>query len=486
MQRLRFSLCGVALTPNNSFERRLFSSSAARHDSNKRYRHLNRLTPENAVNPLTKPLQMDLAALHVVSTPIGNIKDFTIRALEILRQCDYIVCTNRNATKALLEVVDIDYAGRLIHYGPHEESSRVEAGAKGTSSSAARLVDLLKGGRSMALVAPSGTPGVGDAGNDLIREMLRSGIRVSAVPGASSIIAGLTTSGSSIDNPAFDTLKGCPTAFPSGSFFFGGQLSEQSGPRARQLRQIQFFSCPVVFYESPKRLLATLGDMLSILGTRESYTNAGSFPTDPSPNNTHDNEGDLGILLAGKGGWRNDTDGRRRNAGSMMGKMSDVPRRVSISHEMTKFHESSHSGPIIEMYRYYGNLAGSKGLELGQVVVVVDGLDAELLEEFRGGLTVDSGPRGILPTPAHKAHLEHRNDILQRRTADPTHRSSQRQLAEVEEDCDAFAAPISKERRRELRRWLVQRRQAKRQRLLRAIVREQALLANGAHNGDGE
>lgn len=197
-------------------------------------------TAGDAVNPLTKPSHIDKGALHLVSVPIGNLKDFSLRSLEVLRQVDYIVCVNRQATRQLLELVDVDCSGKLIHYRPNNGNDK--------------LIEMLRGGRSMALVAPSGTPCIGDGGGDLVREMLSGGVRVTSVPGPSAVISALSVSGA--------------MSKAEGPFFFGGTLPERSGPRVRQLRKAAAMGCPCVFYEFPRRLLFTLTDICRVMPTR--------------------------------------------------------------------------------------------------------------------------------------------------------------------------------------------------------------------------
>jgi len=153
---------------------------------------INKATPTESTNPLTKPSSIDASSLHVVSLPIGNLKDFSLRAMEVLSKVECIVSTNREATKLLLSLVKIEHSGRLIHY---------------RKDGNAQIVDLLKSGRSVALVTTSGTPCVGDDGVELVREMLSSGVRVTSVPGPSSPVAALSISGLGV---------------PDGSFYFGG------------------------------------------------------------------------------------------------------------------------------------------------------------------------------------------------------------------------------------------------------------------------
>lgn len=207
--------------------------------SSKRYRGTGQQrTAENAVNPLTKPSNIDKGALHVVSVPIGNLKDFSLRAIEVLRKVDYIVCTNRQITKLLLEIVDIDCAGRLIHYRPDGNS---------------KIVDMLRGGRSIALVAPSGTPCIGDGGSELVREMIANQVRVTSVPGPSAVTSALSISGVSMSG---------------GSFFFGDVLPDRLATRVRELRAAASRTCPSVYYVAGRQLVAVLMDLSVIAPQR--------------------------------------------------------------------------------------------------------------------------------------------------------------------------------------------------------------------------
>lgn len=229
-----------------------------------------RLSPEDAVDPLSKPSNIDKAALHVVSVPIGNLKDFTLRALDVLRSVDYIITSDRPATKSLLDLVQIPSQGRLIHYSRSNHTA-----------SRAKLVELLKGGRSMAFLSTSGTPCVGDVGGELVQEMQRHGIRVTAVPGASAVmsalaISGLTTSPFEVTQRGGDGGTGgsplLPRVLQDGSFFFGNVLPESHGARLRLLRSIVApATYPCVFYEVPRRLLTVLLDIAAVMPLRRVY-----------------------------------------------------------------------------------------------------------------------------------------------------------------------------------------------------------------------
>lgn len=266
-----------------------------------------RLVPEDVANPLERPTLIDKGTLHVVSVPIGNLKDFTYRAIDVLKQVDYIITTNRPATKTLLDLVHIPNQGRLIHYSPHNQSA-----------TAPKLVEMLQSGQSMALVSTSGTPCVGDVGGELVQAMHQSGVRVTSVPGASAVLAALTCcgetssvlergqivtggaarnsgltlggsggSGSSSSAPecshsrhAMMKSGGSDSSVSLSSdsaihglpFYFGNILPKSQAARLRILRCVVHPAPHVcLFYEFPRRLLTVLEDIAYVMPTRRVY-----------------------------------------------------------------------------------------------------------------------------------------------------------------------------------------------------------------------
>ncbi|RNF26621.1 16S rRNA (cytidine1402-2-O)-methyltransferase [Trypanosoma conorhini] len=304
-------------------QRRFFMFSAPRLGTFK-YRHT-RTIPDDAVNPLTTPTKIDAGTLHIVSVPIGNLKDFSIRALDVLQQVDYIVTTDRPATKTLLDLVHIEAQGRLIHYSRSNRTASKE-----------KLVELLRGGRSMALVCTSGTPCVGDVGSELIREMQSAGVRVSAVPGPCALTCALAVSGvtfspyeSGTSSPSSSTHAEVPSlaslrSLRDGSFFFGNMLPESHGARLRILRNIVgAANYPCVFYEIPRRLLSVLQDVALVLPRR----------------------------------------------------------RVVVAHELTKMNESLHADNADKLLAFYSRQEAYVMLKKGQLVLIIDGPDASEAQE---------------------------------------------------------------------------------------------------------
>ena len=176
--------------------------------------------------------------LYVIATPIGNLKDITLRALEVLSDVDLVVSEKVKKTRNLLR-----------HHGIKNSvlSYREENAVRATS----RVMDALKRGRSVALVAEAGTPGVSDPGRRLVRAARDEGIRVVPVPGPSAVVAALSVSG--MDEPRF---------------VFEGFLPRRSGKRRKRLMELAPDSRALVVFEAPHRLVECLNDMLSILGDR--------------------------------------------------------------------------------------------------------------------------------------------------------------------------------------------------------------------------
>jgi 16S rRNA (cytidine1402-2'-O)-methyltransferase len=177
--------------------------------------------------------------LYVVSTPLGNLEDITLRALKVLKDVDVIAAEGIQHTRALCRHYGIK--SRLIGYSQHNRKVRTPD-----------LLGRLKSGSDIALVTNAGTPGVSDPGAFLIRRALDENIRVSPVPGPSAVTAALSVSG----------LRG-------DSFLFLGFLANRSGKRRRELEALSSESRTMVFFEAPHRLQSMLTDLLDILGDRQ-------------------------------------------------------------------------------------------------------------------------------------------------------------------------------------------------------------------------
>ena len=179
-----------------------------------------------------------MGILYLVATPVGNLEDITLRALRILKEVDLIACEDTRHTAKL-----------LTHYGirtPKESYHQFNE-----ESRTPRLIQMLRDGKSIALVSDSGTPLISDPGYHLVAACRREGIQVIPVPGPSAAIAALIGSG-----------------LPSDSFFFAGFLPSKGSVRKRRLEELAGIPATLIFYEAPHRLLSSLGDMAAILGTR--------------------------------------------------------------------------------------------------------------------------------------------------------------------------------------------------------------------------
>lgn len=177
-------------------------------------------------------------ALYLVATPIGNLADITIRALETLAAADVLACEDTRVTRVLLD----RYAIRRRAIAYHEHNA-AEAGP--------RLVEAVLSGRSVALVSDAGTPLVSDPGYRLAGEVIAAGGKVVPIPGASALLAALTASG-----------------LPSDAFLFAGFLPVKAGQRKTRLEELRAVPATLVFYESPRRLADSLAAMAEVLGDR--------------------------------------------------------------------------------------------------------------------------------------------------------------------------------------------------------------------------
>ena len=176
--------------------------------------------------------------LHLVATPIGNLKDVSFRALSTLAAADAVVAEDTRVTKTLLAHYGISTP--LIAY--HEHNARVIR---------PHLLARLEAGAKLALVSDAGTPLVSDPGFRLVQEALEKGVHVTSVPGPSAVLAALVVAG-----------------LPTDRFFFEGFLPHKSGPRRARLAELAPIPGTLVFFESPRRLAETLADCAAILGKR--------------------------------------------------------------------------------------------------------------------------------------------------------------------------------------------------------------------------
>jgi 16S rRNA (cytidine1402-2'-O)-methyltransferase len=173
--------------------------------------------------------------LYLVPTPIGNLEDITLRALRILKEADAILAEDTRQTIKLLKHYEIERP--LMPYHMHNEHRELQ-----------RFIDLLEGGKTLALVSDAGTPAISDPGFLLVRECLRNTIAVECLPGATAFVPALVKSG-----------------LPSDSFCFEGFLPEKKG-RQTMLKKLAGEERTIVIYESPHRLLKSLQQFCEYFG----------------------------------------------------------------------------------------------------------------------------------------------------------------------------------------------------------------------------
>ena len=181
---------------------------------------------------------MPSGTLYIVATPIGNLEDITLRALRILKTVDLIAAEDTRRTRKLLTHYDI--ATPLTSYHDHSESTKAPA-----------LVETLLAGKNMALVSDAGTPCISDPGYRLVKSAAEVDIPLVPVPGPSMLTALMSVGG-----------------LPTDRFAFEGFLPAKPTQRQRALRELCHEGRPLIFYESPHRLLRTLADLEQIFGDR--------------------------------------------------------------------------------------------------------------------------------------------------------------------------------------------------------------------------
>jgi 16S rRNA (cytidine1402-2'-O)-methyltransferase len=175
--------------------------------------------------------------LFIVSTPIGNLKDITLRALETLKDVDFIICEDTRVTGNLLRHYEI--SKELISLNAFNESQKLHS-----------VIQKILDGRKAALVTDSGTPTISDPGNRLISEAIKNNIELIAVPGASAVIAALSISG-----------------LPTDSFVFEGFIPQKKG-RQKKLQQLAIEERTIVLYESVYRIEKLIDELAEYMPER--------------------------------------------------------------------------------------------------------------------------------------------------------------------------------------------------------------------------
>lgn len=179
-----------------------------------------------------------MSKLFIVATPIGNLEDMTLRAINILKSVDIIACEDTRQSKKLLEKYEIKKT--LVSYHQHSKIAKTDF-----------LIKKLKEGKQIAVISDAGTPGISDPGNILVAKAVEAGISIVPIPGPSALAAALSVSG-----------------FPSDRFVFFGFIPHKKG-REKMLKQIAEEKKVVVFYESVHRILKTLNSLTDLIGSRK-------------------------------------------------------------------------------------------------------------------------------------------------------------------------------------------------------------------------
>ena len=175
-------------------------------------------------------------SLYIVATPIGNLSDITLRAIETLKNVDRVLAEDTRHSKKLFDHYEIK--SPLTAFHEHNENEKTS-----------RIVSQIHSGKSIALISDAGTPLISDPGYQLVSEAKKTGINVVPIPGPNAAIAALSSSG-----------------IASSSFSFFGFLPSKQNSRLKILKTKRSLDETIIFYESPKRILATIKDMMVVFG----------------------------------------------------------------------------------------------------------------------------------------------------------------------------------------------------------------------------
>ncbi|WP_256210184.1 16S rRNA (cytidine(1402)-2'-O)-methyltransferase [Nitrosospira briensis] len=180
--------------------------------------------------------------LYVIATPIGNLRDITLRALDVLAAVDVIAAEDTRTTAHLLRHYSI--TGKMMSLHQHNESS-----------TAMKIVNLLSRGEAVALVTDAGTPGISDPGAILVKQVREHGYKTMPIPGANAAACALSIAG-----------------MPTPHFLFYGFLPATAGLRRRDLENLKSYPYTLIFYEAPHRILDSIEDLVEVLGAKRQIT----------------------------------------------------------------------------------------------------------------------------------------------------------------------------------------------------------------------
>lgn len=174
--------------------------------------------------------------LYLVATPIGNLKDITLRAIEVLQSVDIVACEDTRHSRILF-----DHYGIRTATTSYTQHNKLRKGPY--------LLSLLKAGKNVALISDAGMPGILDPGYHLINLAIENNIFVTAIPGATAFVSALAVSGK-----------------PSHRFFFEGFLPAKQGARINRLKRLSVLDCTIIVLESRHRIIATVRDIQTVFG----------------------------------------------------------------------------------------------------------------------------------------------------------------------------------------------------------------------------
>jgi len=179
--------------------------------------------------------------LYIIATPIGNLKDISTRAAEILREADIIACEDTRVSKKLFTLLGLPLNKKFIKYEDHTEEKQAQ-----------NLIDLINAGLAVALISDAGSPLISDPGYKLVRKCREQNIYITALPGACAVITALQLSG-----------------LPTNRFMFAGFIPNKDKARADLFKELKNINTTLVFYETAPRLLKTLEQASSDFAERE-------------------------------------------------------------------------------------------------------------------------------------------------------------------------------------------------------------------------
>lgn len=183
-----------------------------------------------------------MSCLYIVATPIGNLDDMTLRAIQVLKDADVVAAEDTRHSRSLLDHFGV--TSRLVSYRDHNEAAATQG-----------LLTLMAEGQTIALISDAGTPLISDPGYRLVQAALANGMQVIPIPGASAVIAALSVSGMATDR-----------------FSFEGFLPAKRVARQSYLQQLSQESQTLVFYEAPHRIRGALLDIAEVLGEDRQVT----------------------------------------------------------------------------------------------------------------------------------------------------------------------------------------------------------------------